>query len=516
MVYDLAVINGQVVDGAGNPGYQANIYVEDGRISKICRTKLGAETVLDAKGLIVAPGFIDIHQHSDYTVFANPSCDSYIHQGVTTANVGNCGLSLAPLTDEHRDDIIKFNEAFTFGMTVPYDWTSFPEYLDKLDSISLGLNLWPQVGHCTLRAAVMGYEARKSSETELNAMKALLEDAMLSGAYAMSTGAYAPAYWADTAEIIELAKIVVKHGGLYTTHLRRFGFDEAIQIGEHAAIPVEVAHYHGKGVKEARARGLDITYNAYPYTAGSSFLGQILPFELYEGGVDSMLERIQNTGTRDTIRKNPRIRTLSVDTRQNWRRQLISFLPNARSKQYEGRSIGEIATSEAIDPVDWVCDTLLDNDGVGMYIHLNGRNEAYVYHTLQDPNEHVMSDGWAFAPQGPLRVGKPHPRCYGTYPRILGWYVRECEVVSLQEAVRKMTSAPAQKMGLWDRGLLRTGMWADITVFNPNTIIDHATFDDPHRHPSGIEYVVINGQLVISHGAHTGILAGRVLRKTKT
>jgi len=505
--FDLAIGNGLIIDGAGNPVFKGNIYINNGRISKISRTELGqADKVIDASELVVAPGFIDIHQHSDQTLFGNPRCESYIHQGVTTACVGNCGLSMAPLSDKYRKEIIRYNEAFTFGTNVPYDWNNFGEYLDRLEDVPLGLNLWPQVGHCTLRASVMGYENRRATDRELSLMKTVLEEALEAGANAISTGGYVPGEWADIEELIELSKIVARYGGIYTTHLRRAGFDEAVEIGEKAGIPVEVAHYNGRGVPEARARGVDVTYNAYPYHAGSSLLGQVLPFWTYEGGVDAMLERLKQSTVRERIKKESPTCDLN--------RSVIAFLPEEKSKKYEGRSIGEIAESEGVDPVDWVCDILLDNEGCGMYVAMNGRNEAYIFDTLRDPNEHVMSDGWAFAPYGPLHVGKPHPRCYGTYPRILGWYVRECEAIPLQEAVRKMTSAPAQKMGLKDRGLLREGMWADITIFDPRTVIDRATFSDPHQYPLGIEYVLVNGQIVIEKSEHTGTLAGKVLRRS--
>lgn len=506
MGFDVVIRNGLVIDGAGNPGFKADVYISNGRVSKVSRTDLGkADNIIDATGLVVAPGFIDIHQHSDHTLFAGPRCESYIHQGVTTAGVGNCGLSLAPLSDEHKKEIMRYCESFTFGLDVPYDWTSFREYLDKLDMMPLGLNIWPQIGHCTLRAAVMGYEARKAKARELKLMKAMLEEAMKAGANAMSTGEYAPGHWADTSELIELSKVVAKYGGIYTTHLRRFGFAEAVEIGEKVGIPVEVAHYDGKGVSEARARGIDITYNAYPYHAGSSFLGQVLPFWTYEGGVDAMLDRINQSTIRNRIKEEVKAR--------DWSRSVVAFVPGAESKKYEGRSIAEIARSEGVDPVDLVCAILLDNDGSGIYINMNGRNEAYVFNTLKDPNHHIISDGWGLAPYGPLHLGKPHPRCYGTYPRVLGWYVRECEAIPLQEAIRKMTSAPAQKMGIRDRGMLREGMWADITVFNPKTVIDKATFQNPHQYPEGIEYVLVNGQLVIEKGGHTGVLPGRVLRR---
>ena len=507
MGFDVAIRNGLIIDGAGNPGFKGNIYISEGRIAKVSRIELGgADTVIDATKLVAAPGFVDIHQHSDLTLFANSRCESYIHQGVTTASVGNCGLSLAPLGDKYRKDIARYNEAFTFGADVPYDWDSFGEYLSRLDRMPLGLNMWPQIGHCTLRASVMGYENRRATDRELDLMKTALQEALEAGANAISTGGYAPGEWAGLEELVELSKVVARYGGIYTTHLRRGGFDEAVEIGERAGIPVEVAHYNGRGVAEARARGIDVTYNSYPYHAGSSLFGQVLPFWVYEGGVDAMLKRIGQQVVREKIKADSATRDLG--------RSVIAFLPNEKSKKYEGNVVAEVAKSEGVDPIDWVCDILLDNDGCGVYIHKNGRNEAYVFNTLKDPNEHVISDGWGFAPYGALHLGKPHPRCYGTYPRVLGWYSRECEAIPLQEAIRKMTSAPAQKMGLKDRGLLREGMWADIVVFDPKTVIDMATFSEPHQYPVGIEYVLVNGQVTIEKGEHTGALAGRVLRRS--
>jgi len=506
--FDIAVKNGLVIDGTGNPGFKANLYINNGKIVEISRTSLpiSADTVIDANGLIVAPGFIDIHQHSDFTIFACPRCESYIHQGVTTVAGGNCGLSSAPLSDKYREEMKRYYEPFTLGLEIPYNWRTFGEYLARIEELKPGVNFWPQIGHCTIRASVMGYEARRAEEKEIEEMKSLLEESLKEGAQALSSGDYAPAYWADTSELIELAKVVAEYSGIYTTHLRREGFEEAVEIGEKAGIPVEVAHYDGKGVAEARRRGIDVTYDAYPYHAGSSFLGQILPFWLYEGGKDGMLEKIKEEKVRRRVKRELR--------NFDWKTAVVSFVPERNSKKYEGRSIENIVKSENVDPVDFLCDLLLDNDGNGLWICMNGRTEAYVFKTLIDPYHYVISDGWGLATYEPLRRGKIHPRCYGTFPRVLGWYVRECDAISLQEAIRKMTSGPALKMGIRDRGLLREGFWADITIFDPKTIIDKATFEDPHQYPVGIEYVIVNGKVVIEEGEHTGVQAGKVLRRT--
>jgi len=517
MNFDLMIRNGIIFDGSGNPGFKSDIYVSDGKIVKITRLNVEkADEIIDAKGFVVAPGFIDIHQHSDFTLFGCPKCDSYIHQGVTTISVGNCGLSPAPLSDEYKEDLKRYYESFTIGLNMPYSWNSFGEFLDELENLKPGINIWPQIGHCSLRAAVMGFDAaRKANEKELEAMSELLEQSMKDGATAMSIGWYAPAYWADTNEIIKLAKIVNKYGGIYTTHLRSspMGVDEAFKVGETAGIPVEIAHYGfnepaRRGIMEARAKGIEVTYDAYPYCAGSSLLGQFLPYEVYEGGVDAMLEKIKDEKFRDNMKKQAKARG------RTWDKNIIAWVPNKNSKKYEGMSIEEAARSEVTDPIDFICELLIENEGNGMHVSMNGRRESYIFNTLQDPNHYIMSDGWGLAPYEPIKRGVIHPRAYGSFPRVLGWYVRECEAIPPQEAIRKMTWGPAQKMGIWDRGLLREGMRADITVFDPDTIIDKATFKEPHQYPVGIEYVILNGKVVIKNGEHTEIRSGKILRRT--
>ncbi|MEM2922388.1 MAG: amidohydrolase family protein, partial [Candidatus Bathyarchaeia archaeon] len=335
---------------------------------------------------------------------------------------------------------------------------------------------------------------------------------MREGARGFSTGWYPPAYWAETSEIIELSKVVAKYGGIYTTHLRSHPYwvEEAFKVGEEAGIPVEIAHYDGRGVQEARTRGIDVTYDAYCYTAGSSLLGQVLPPWTYEGGVEAMLERLRDEKVRERVREELK-KQMAATGFPDWRLAVIAFLPNEKYKKYEGMNIEEVARSERSDPVDVVCDLLSENDGLGMYVYMNGRKESYIFNNLKNPYNYVMSDGWGLAPYEPIQRGKPHPRCYGNFPRLLGWYVRECGAVTLQEAIRKISWGPAQKMGLADRGLLREGMWADITVFDPGKVMDTATYSDPHKYPVGIEYVLVNGRVVVERGKHTGVRAGKIL-----
>jgi N-acyl-D-amino-acid deacylase len=522
MTYDLIIKNGTVFDGSGNPGFKSNIYINDGKIERISRLNLGnADEKIDATDLVVSPGFIDIHQHSDYTIFGVPKCDSYIHQGVTTVTVGHCGLTLAPISDEYKEDIKRYNDAFTIDFDIPYNWRSFGEYLEAVKKIQPGINLWPQIGHCTLRAAVMGYEARQATKKEIGIMKELLDQSMKEGARALSVGWYAPAYWADSDEIIELAKVANKYEGILTIHLRHppsgvaeafkireVGVDEAFDIGEKTGIPVEIAHYDGTGIEEARAKGIDVTYSSYPYLAGSSLLGQVLPYWTYDGGVDPMLEKITKSKIREKIKEEVKKK---VTTGFDWDKAVISYLSNKKNKQYEGKSIGEISRLENIDPVDFVCNTLQDENGNGMYIYKNGRKMCYVFNNLKNSYNYVMSDGWGLAPYEPVKRGLPHPRAYGAFPRVLGRYVRECGTIPLREAIRKMTWGPAQKIRLEDRGLLREKLWADITVFDPKTVMDKATFHNPHQFPIGIEHVILNGQTIIKNGEHTEVRAGKIL-----
>jgi len=273
-------------------------------------------------------------------------------------------------------------------------------------------------------------------------------------------------------------------------------------------IPVEIAHHDGTGIQEAQARGIDVTYDAYAYIAGSSILGAVLPVWTYEDGVKAMLERIVDSKIRDKIKKELKKR---VSAGNDWNTVVIAYLSNEKNKQYEGRSIGEIARVEKSDPIDVVCNLLLEEKGKGMCIFRNSRNECYVFNNLRDPNNYIMSDGWGIAPYAPIRKGLPHPRAYGAFPRVLGRYVRECRTISLQEAIRKMTWGPAQKLGITDRGLLRESLWADITIFNPATICDKATFDDPHQYPVGVEHVLVNGQITIQKGEHTEVRAGKII-----
>ncbi len=518
--YSIVIKGGKIVDGSGNPWFQGDVAVDGDRIAKVgALGKYEAEKVIDAEGLLVSPGFVDVHTHSDSSFIINPKADSKIRQGITTELAGNCGASMSPVTDLGKS----FASRRLEELGIEWDWYSVAEYLARLEKGGMPVNLGTLIGHGTIRSSVMGYEARAPSASELEEMKGLVDQGMRDGAFGLSTGIkYAPGVYADTSEIVELSKVVAKHGGLYATHIRNQGgkliesIDESIVIGREAGCPVHIAHLKVKGrtnwgkslnmlrvIDEARDQGVDVTFDQYPYIASSTGLSALLPHWAQEGGADVLLERLRDPATREKI-KDADWRTITTD---------LSSIMIARAKnntQYEGMRVTEVAEKEGKEPRDAVFDLLLAEDAQVQIVAF-GMSEEDVRRVMRSPYGMVGSDGRAVSPHGVLGGGKPHPRFYGTFPRVIGHYVRE-GVLSLQEAVRKMTSAPALRLGLKDRGLLREGYKADITVFDPAKVKDEATFIDPHQFASGIPYVIVNGTVVIDEGEHTGALPGVALK----
>ena len=523
MKYDILIENGYIIDGTGNPWFRADIGVIGDGIEAIGR--LGgadSERRIDARELVVAPGFIDIHSHSDYTVLIDPRVESKVRQGVTTEVVGNCGSSAAPMNSEVRAYREKYMRA-TLGEEFEFNWETMGDFLNLVDAGGASFNVVALVGQGTVRQNVMDHEDRPPTDTELKAMRKLVAKAMEDGAWGMSTGLiYTPSCYADTDEIVELAKFAAEYGGVYFSHIRGEGetlleaVKEAIEIGERAGVPVEIAHFKASGrehwgktkeslrlVEEGRKRGVDVTFDQYPYIASSTGLAALLPHWAQEGGAERLLERLSDPETRRKIAEGPATVT------RDWDSVMVALAKN--HPQYEGKTITEIAGLEGKDPMDMVFDLLLAEEAQVSIVSF-GMSEDDVRRVIRSPNMMVGSDGRAVAPRGILGKGKPHPRYYGTFPRVIGHYVRE-GVLTLQEAVRKMTSMPAQRLGLPDRGLLREGFKADITLFDPQTVKDEATFTDPHRFASGIPYVIVNGTIVVDDSEHTGALPGKALRK---
>jgi N-acyl-D-amino-acid deacylase len=525
MDYDLIIVNGKVIDGAGNPWFKADVGVKGDRIEAVGRlADSEAGRVIDAKGFVVSPGFIDIHSHSDYNVIIDPRVESKVRQGVTTEVVGNCGSSAAPMNADVRAYRERYMRA-RLGDEFEFNWESMSDYLDIIDATGASFNVIPVVGQGTVRQNVMGFEDREPTKSELEEMKELVEGAMEDGAWGMSTGLiYTPSTYAGTPEIVELAKALKGYGGVYFSHIRGEGetlldaIKEAILIGREAGVPVQIAHFKASGkphwgktvdslrlVAEGREVGVDVTFDQYPYIASSTGLAAYMPHWAQEGGADRLLERLKDPEIRERIRGD------GSGIYRTWDMIMVASAKN--HPDYEGKRISEIAVLEGKEEYEAVFDLLLAEDAQVAVVSF-GMSEEDVRRVMQSPHGMVGSDGSAATPQGILGQGKPHPRFYGTFPRVIGHYVRE-GVLSLQEAVRKMTSAPAQRLDLRDRGLLRDGFKADITVFDPGKVRDEATFVDPHRFASGIPYVMVNGELVVDDGEHIGTLPGETLRKNR-
>ncbi len=526
---DVIVKGGSVVSGTGNPWYKADVGIKERRISKIGVVLEKGERVINADDLFVCPGFIDIHSHSDFSLLINPLAESKIRQGVTTEVIGNCGNSAAPLNDDVKDNLRKSN-SLIIEAGIDLNWRTMREYFDRLKNQGVALNVVALVGHGTIRANVMGFEKRPPRKSEMEEMKILTEKAMEDGAFGLSSGLiYPPSCYASTIELIELSRVVAKFGGIYTSHIRGEGetlldsVKEAISIGSEAFIPVEISHHKVMGkdnwglvnkslkiIKDARDKGVDVTCDAYPYVASSFSLRAMLPPWAHQGGVDQLVNRLKNSEDRMRMERD------MLNSLPDWSSPLaVADWENTvitgcrRHEGYEGRNIAEIAQENDVTPFKLTFDLLVEDPSISVVRF--SMTEEDVQTVMQSPYMMVGTDGYSLAPYGILGKGKPHPRSYGTYPRILGRYVRERHTITFEEAVRKMSSLPALKLGLKSRGLLLPGMFADIVLVDRKNVLDNSTFSKPHQYPEGIEYVLVNGKVVIERGEHTRTLVGEVL-----
>lgn len=537
MSYDILIRGGRVFDGSGGDWFSSDIGISDGRIVSMGR--LGdakADRVIEAEGLAVSPGFIDTHSHTDVTIMLFPTSDSKVMQGVTTEVVGNCGLSLAPVMGDlelQRRYVAAFHPEI--ASRLPWNWRSLGEYYRAVEELGTSVNLAPLIAAGNVRISVMGFENRPPTGGEMREMRGIVEEGMREGAFGLSTGlVYPPGIFTGTDEIIELAKAAARYGGIYSSHIRGEGDTllqsvlEAIEIGRRAGIPVQISHIKVMGranwgmsgkilyeIERARGEGIDVNADQYPYTAGSTVFSSILPPWAQEGGIQRLLERLRDPESRRRLRRDLES---EIPGWQNWVKTLgwesfkmISF-NRMENRRYLGKTIPEIASMMGKDPFETAMDLILTEDGGPMTVIFYG-SEYDVETYMKSPQVMVSTDAFGSSPTGPIDLGLQHPRTYGTYPRILGRYVRERGLLTMGEAIRKMTSLPARKIGLMDRGLLRPGMWADIVVFDPFRIIDTATYEDPLRYPEGIRYVLVNGEVVVEEGRHTGKRPGKVLRK---
>jgi N-acyl-D-amino-acid deacylase len=524
-IFDLIIKNGWVIDGLGHPGFPGDVGIRGDRIELIGREiSLPTQRMIDARGQVVAPGFIDTHSHADTIALVDPKEDSKIQQGVTTECIGNCGLSLAPLNKEHISPLQKYVAPFLGGAHLSWDWETMGQYLDHIKGPSR--NIAALVGHGTVRIAAMGPENRKPTSYEMDKMKDLVSESIDQGAFGLSSGLiYPPGVFAETDELIELCKMVCKRGGLYATHIRGESdtlveaVNEAIQVGQKSSVSVLISHHKAGGkknwgkvnktldlVETARSQGINIHLDEYPYTAGSTMLASILPPWMHDGGLNQALERLKNPQIRLRIKGEME---KGIKGWENfvefagWEGIVIAFCE--KEKELEGKSILQIANERDREPAETAFDILLEEAGKVVMVAY-AMSEDDVKTVMKHPLVMIGTDGIPTS-------GKPHPRAYGTYPRVLGKYVREEKIFSLEEAIRKMTSLPAQKLGLKDRGMIVEGMIADIVIFNPSTIQEKSTYLNPYEKPEGIEYVLIGGSIVLERTRLLDSQKGQVIRK---
>jgi len=529
--YDLLIRNGTIVDGSGAPRYRADVAIKGDRIVRIGKLKNASTArVIDATGLVVAPGFIDMLGQSETYLLIDPRAMSKVMMGVTTEVTGE-GESIAPVNAR----LIKEQEDFNRRYNLTIDWTTLDEYFNRLEKQGSGVNLATFVGATQVREYVVGYDNRPPTAAELEQMKALVAAAMKDGALGLSTSLqYVPARFAKTDEIVELAKVAREYGGIYATHQRSEAnaLDESLaevfEIARRARIPVEIWHLKTaykknwgrmpevlQKIQRARAQGLDITADIYPYIAGSTSLSACLPPWALEGGTDKMLSRLREPAIREQLKKE-----ISTDAK-DWENiylgsggapgVLIGAVVNRELEAMQGKRLAQIAEEQHKDPLDALFDLILADHGQTGAIYFM-MSEADLRAAMRAPFVSFCTDSGARANDGPLAGSKSHPRGWGSYPRILGRYVREDHLLTLEQAVHKMTGMPAKRVGLQDRGLLRAGSFADITIFDPATIIDRATFETPNQHPEGMKFVIVNGRLEVDDAKRTPELAGRVLR----
>ena len=529
--FDLVIINGHIIDGTGSPWYSGDIGIREGRIAAIGNLSAAArQHTVDAKGKVVAPGFVDMLGQSETTILVDPRLPSKIYQGITTEITGEGG-SAAPL----NDTIIANDRPGYAHYKINPDWRTFRQYFSRLEKQGMGINLASYVGATQVRRMVLGDADVQPTTEQLEKMKALVRDAMRDGAVGVSTSLmYAPAPYAKTDELIALASEASKFGGIYATHMRNESdsvleaIDEAVRIGREAHIAVEIWHFKVAGkanfgrmpelvarVDKARSEGVDVEADTYAYTAWFNSMSAFVPAWAHDGGDAKLIERLADPATRARIRKD--METPSKDWDNEWdeisspQDVMISVVQNPALKKFQGKRLTEVAKAWNKDPMDALFDFLIE-DKAFTDCAVFGMSEPDVALALQQPWVSVDNDSSGTSPEGLLGEEHPHPRAYGTFPRILRKYVREEKKLTLEEAIRKFSALPAQRMRLTDRGVLKLGMWADAVVFDPETVRDLATFDDPNRLSEGMEDVLVNGVPVIENGKMTGALPGKVLR----
>jgi N-acyl-D-amino-acid deacylase len=529
--FDVLIRNGHIMDGTGSPWYSADVGIRDGKIAAIGRLPgATAKSIIDARGLLVTPGFIDMLGQSEMTILVEPHLPSKIFQGITTEITGE-GNSAAPLNDR----MIESDRVGYEHLKINPDWRTLAQYFARLEKQGIGINLATYVGATSIRRMVIGDDNRPPTAPELEKMKQLVADAMRDGAFGLSTSLqYAPAPYASTEELIALASKAGESGGIYATHMRSEqtgimqALDETIRIGREAHVPVEIWHLKTAGkpmwgrmkevvakIEAARASGVDVTADTYAYTAWFNSFSAFVPPWAHDGGDAKLIERMKDPTTRARIRKDMTTPTTEWDN--EWlaipgpESILLCVVQNPALQSLQGKTLAQAAALRHQEPIEALLDILIE-DQAYTSVAVFGMDEPDVTLALQQPWVSIDNDSQGTAPTGLLGQEHPHPRAYATFPRILRKYVREERRLTLQDAIRKFSALPAQRLGLTDRGVLKTGMWADIDVFDPATIHDVATFEKPNQLSAGMQYVLVNGVPVIAGGKATNVLPGKVLR----
>ena len=525
--YDLVISNALVHDGQGGRPFEADIGIAAATIQTIGKVKAGrGKLVIDAKGMVVSPGFIDVHDHTDVSLIVNPKAESVIHQGITTLVSGNCGGSVFPIPDStFEEDKERAKAVYGIDLT----WRDMPGFFSRLEEKGIAPNYSTLVGHGSIRGAVVGFSDRPPSPEELEEMKSLVEENIRGGAFGLSSGLpYTPGCFARPDELTELCRVVARYGGVYATHMRNEdegileSLDESIGAARDSGARLQVAHLKIGGYRNwskvdaalaridlAKQQGVDIFCDRYSYIASSTGLSSYFPFWALEGKTEDFLRRLQDPALDAKLRAD----LAKVEDRLgSWDKVLISEVYLEKNRPLQGKNILEAARAAGKQPYDFIRDLLIEEKAMVGRIAFFG-SEDVLKKFLAHPLVGVGCDGSALAPYGVLSRGKPHPRNYGTFPRALGKYVREEKVVPLEEMIKKMTATPASRFGFEKRGRLEPGFYADLVVFDPDNIADRATWVDPHQYPVGVEYVIVNGQVVVEHNVHTGRLPGKILRK---
>ncbi|NLN84331.1 MAG: D-aminoacylase [Firmicutes bacterium] len=526
-MYDILFKNCKLVDGTGSPWQMGDLAVKDNKIAAVGYfPNAQSKEAIDLKGLVLSPGFIDIHSHSDFSISGVPYAESRVLQGITTEIGGDCGISAAPVNPDNLDLLKSYVGFLDTGME--FTWQTFDEYLSKMETFPYSVNYGGFVGQGTIRLAVMGFDDRLPTPEEMEKMQAHLAEAMEAGAFGMSTGLiYPPGCYSGLDEIAQLSTAMAPYRGIYESHMRNEGDNvlesvkETIEIGRRANVPVQIVHHKITGrknwrilghatlayVEAARREGLDITLDQYPYTASATTLTSILPQWAFVGGMEAMIERLEDKETRAKIRAE--ILANYAKSLRRFSDIVIADIPSAKNKVLIGKNIEEIAQMQSKEPVDAALDLIIEEKGDVNQITF-GMCEEDVEMIMQHPLVMIGSDGSSLPLEGEDR---PHPRNFGTFPRVLGYYSRERGLFPLETAVYKMTGFPASRLNLGNRGLLKPGFWADLVVFDPEKIIDTPTYLEPKRACAGIERVYVNGQLTVLEGKHTKAQAGQILRR---